>query len=163
MFRLHAILEPEFTLPVARVCVFFVSMSFDSEKQLDDLWKAFSGGTLPKAKWTHHAHLAIAGILVWRDPQSALALAREGILALNVAQGTVNSATSGYHETLTVFWIRTVTSFCERRRSQPRLHVVNEMFAQLPRDLFRQYYSFDVVQSQAARREWIEPDLKSVP
>jgi hypothetical protein len=37
------------------------------------------------------------------------------------------------------------------------------MFAQLPRDLFRQYYSFDVVQSQAARREWIEPDLKSVP
>jgi len=137
-------------------------MHFDSEQQIDELWEAFAAGTLPKADWTHQAHLAIAGILVWRDPESALVHARAGILLLNQAHGTINSASSGYHETLTVFWIRFVTSFCSCRRSEPRLAVINEMIAQLPRDLFQRYYSYDIVKSQEARRAWIEPDLHAL-
>jgi hypothetical protein len=138
-------------------------MHFDSEQQIDELWAAFAARTLPKSAWTHQAHLAIAGILVWSDPASALDRARAGILALNEAHGTVNSDTSGYHETLTVFWIRVVTSFCAARQEQTRLVVINEMVAQLPRDLFKQHYSFDVVQSQEARKRWIEPDVKPLP
>ena len=138
-------------------------MHFDSEEQIDDLWAAFTSATLPKSAWTHQAHIAIAGILVRRDPVTALSQARAGILHLNKCHGTVNSAMSGYHETLTVFWIRIVTSFCAERSRLTRLAVVNAMMAQLPRDLFRKYYSFDVVQSRDARRRWIEPDVKALP
>ncbi len=56
-------------------------MPFSSEQQLDELWAAFAAHTLPKSAWTHQAHLAIAGILVWRDPESALDRARSGILS----------------------------------------------------------------------------------
>ena len=31
------------------------------------------------------------------------------------------------------------------------------------RDLFREYYSFDVVKSREARAGWVEPDLKALP
>jgi hypothetical protein len=31
------------------------------------------------------------------------------------------------------------------------------------RDLFREYYSFDVVRSVEARRSWMPPDVKRLP
>ena len=30
------------------------------------------------------------------------------------------------------------------------------------RDLFKDYYSYDVVKSRAARRDWVAPDLKEL-
>ncbi len=137
-------------------------MHFASEQQIDDLWAAFTSGTLPKLEWTHQAHVAIAGILVWRDPETAIAQARQRITSLNEHQGTVNSATNGYHETITVFWIRVVQAFCAPRRGQTRLAVINELVEKFPRDFFKQYYSYDVVKSEEARRVWIAPDLHAI-
>jgi len=39
--------------------------------------------------------------------------------------------------------------------------IVSELAPQ--RDLFLEYYSFDLVRSVEARRIWVEPDLKALP
>jgi hypothetical protein len=138
-------------------------MRFNSETEIDDFLARFEAGTLPKAEWTHPAHLAVAGAYVWRDPDTALPQIRLGILLLNRHQGTVNSATSGYHETLTVFWVEMVRAFCRRHKTTPRLAVINEMLETLPAGLFREFYRFDIVQSKEARERWIAPDRRSLP
>ncbi len=61
-------------------------------------------GTLPKAQWTHAAHVAVGSYYAVCYRDSALEKTRAGILRYNQAAGTANTETSGYHETLTCFW-----------------------------------------------------------
>jgi hypothetical protein len=138
-------------------------MKFQTEREIDDFLAAFEAGTIPKQEWTHGAHVAVAGAYVWHDPDSALPQIRLGILFLNRCHQTCNSTDSGYHETLTVFWVSVVKAFCKRRRSEGRLAVINEMTEMLPAGLFRQFYGFDVVKSRRARERWVEPDLQALP
>ena len=136
---------------------------FTSEEQLETFLQAFPAGAIPKPEWTHRAHLAAAGLCVWRDPVAALETMRAGILRLNEQHGTANTATSGYHETLTVFWVAIVQDFCTTRLRQPRHIVINQLMDAFPSGLFRDYYSFDVVNSGEARRRWLPPDLRPLP
>ena len=138
-------------------------MRFDSEAEIDDLQARFEAGSIPKSEWTHSAHLAAAGVYVWHDADAALPRMRFGILFLNRCHGTPNSATSGYHETLTVFWIETVRAFCRTRAGSAPLAVINEMLGTLPAGLFREFYEFDVVKSKEARERWIAPDKRPLP
>jgi hypothetical protein len=138
-------------------------MRFQAEAEIDDFLVRFEAGTIPKSEWTHQAHLAAAAAYVWRDAEAALPLMRFGILFLNRCHGTPNTATSGYHETLTVFWIETVRAFCRTRAESTRLAVINEMLETLPAGLFRDFYGFDVVKSKEARERWIAPDKRALP
>ena len=138
-------------------------MKFQTEEEIDDFLAAFEAGRIPKPEWTHQAHVAVAGAYVWRDPDSALPQVRLGILFLNRRHETRNSADSGYHETLTIFWVSVVKAFCMSRRSDGRLAVINEMMETLPAGLFKQFYGFDVVKSRRARERWVEPDLQVLP
>ncbi len=138
-------------------------MRFQTEEEIDQLLSAFEAGTLPKAEWTHKAHLAIAGAYVWHNPDSALLQVRFGILLLNRYHHTHNSIDSGYHETLTVFWVSVVREFCKSRKTSKRLKVINEMIEALPAGMFKQFYGFDVVKSRKARERWVPPDIQGLP
>ena len=79
----------------------------------------------------------------------------------NDCQGAANTETSGYHETLTRFGIGVVVRFLEEANlGQSELDVVNQLIeAYAGRSgLWRDYYSFDLIQSVEARRKWIETD-----
>ena len=134
----------------------------DSEQSLDELIEAFERGTLPKKDWTHAAHVAVAGcyVLAYQRPE-ATTLVRHGILHFNRCHGTANTDHSGYHETLTLFWIARTGEFlagCQPDASRiDKVRALVECFAPR-RDLFREYYTFDVVRSVEARRRWVEPD-----
>jgi hypothetical protein len=134
-------------------------MRFDTEEQIDLFLAAFEAGTIPKEQWTHKAHLAVAGTYVWSDPDSALVNIRPGILFLNRCHNTPNTADSGYHETLTVFWVTVIRAFCKERRAGSRLDALNELMETYPTGYFRQFYGFDVVKSRKARERWVPPDL----
>lgn len=138
-------------------------MKFQTEEEIDQFLAAFEAGTIPKAEWTHKAHVAVAGAYVWRDPDSALVQLRFGILLLNRCHQTRNTTDFGYHETLTVFWVSIVREFCKRRRTVGRLEVINEMMETLPAGLFKQFYGFDVIKSRRARERWVEPDIQVLP
>jgi hypothetical protein len=82
----------------------------------------------------------------------------------NEAVGTLNSETSGYHETITVMWIRLLDGLKRESDSIGRAEfaaLAVERFA-ARRDIVREYYDFDLVGSTEARMRWVEPTLKSL-
>jgi hypothetical protein len=134
-------------------------MTFDTDESLEGFIAAFEAGTWPAAEWKHAHHLAMATCYVMmygRD--EALRRARVNIAKYNESQGGQNTEDSGYHETLTVFWIDVVADALPpgRTRVEAVRHVLDELAPK--RDLWRDYYSFDVVKSREARAAYIPPD-----
>ncbi len=135
----------------------------DSERELAVFLAAWESGTLPKAEFTHAAHVAVAACYTWqRSPSEALPLLRQRIRAFNEAVGGQNTADAGYHETLTRFWAEVVGQFGATRPAGSRIEAVRAAVTQFgsARDLPKTYYSHDLVQDPVARREWVPPDKK---
>ena len=132
------------------------------EAALDTFLAAWHSGTLPKTDWTHAAHVAVCAARAWDGgtvDEVFLAMKR-GIVAYNVAVGTANTATSGYHETLTRFWAGVVVAHLRAVAPPSRLAAVRsavEAFG-AARGLHAAHYSFDVVADRRARAEWVAPD-----
>jgi len=121
--------------------------------------EAWESGRLPKAEWTHAAHVAMGSVYVVRYGTSATEEMRRGIKRHNAAVGTLDTETSGYHETLTCFWTSVLSRWVEGY-SDPWLaacHAVGRFGEE--RSLHTHYYSFDVVKDRAARAAWVPPDL----
>jgi hypothetical protein len=134
-----------------------------SEDSLDQFLHAFFHHTLPKPQWTHAAHVTLAACLLHKaDVPSVLPVVRNAICSYNLSVGTQNTDTSGYHETLTVFWLRVVNQSLRQSPSASRLEAVRNVVAAYgtERALHRLYYSTDIVTCAAARGAWLEPDLK---
>jgi hypothetical protein len=145
-----------------------------TDEALSEFLRGFESGTLPKAEWTHGAHVAAAAYYLHGSAQdgaydtaytSVLPVIRLRIQSFNLAVGGANTATSGYHETLTRFWLRVVVGFlCERRPGsglEAARQAVGEFGEQ--RALHSLYYSGDVVKDSKARLGWREPDLLPLP
>lgn len=134
-----------------------------TEAEIDAFLAAFEGCTLPKAEWTHSAHLLTGACYVHgMQREAALAKMRECVRRYNESVGGKNTETSGYHETVTVMWIRLLDGL--RRESVPMdraqfVALAVEQFASR-RDIFREYYDFDLVGSTEARLRWVAPTLK---
>lgn len=129
------------------------------------LAEQFVARTLPKSEWTHQAHLQVG---LWHvlehGPDEALRLLRERIRAYNEATGGVNSDDSGYHETITRFYVRRIAQFLSRREhAAPIDRLAEELIAELgDQRLLQKFYSRERLESVAARRGWVEPDLRSL-
>ncbi|HLN02893.1 MAG TPA: hypothetical protein VK335_26630 [Bryobacteraceae bacterium] len=140
---------------------------FANEEHFAGFLKAFEHGTWPKADWNHDAHLTVAGCYLFDYPlEVATDRMRLGIRHYNHCVGTRNTDHSGYHETLTVFWMAIVKQrLAQLPLKTPRLEAVRTVVEELGprRDLFKEYYGIDVVKSVEARRAWVEPDLKALP
>jgi hypothetical protein len=141
-----------------------VDRPFADAGELAALIAGFEDGTLPRPRWTHRAHLAVGRDYCSRMPaEAALALLRERIRRYNVASGGVNSATAGYHETITRFYVWVVGRFLreEGDASGDPAERANRLFERYgARDLPRRYYSDARLFSVEARACWMEPDLR---
>lgn len=139
----------------------------DSEEALSHFLECFERGTWPKPEWNHAAHVAVASCyLISYADEEAADRARRGIRHYNQCTGTIDSDHSGYHETLTIFWLALVKARLRRIHSGvARIDAVRMLVAEFAplRDLFREYYTFDVVRSVEARRSWVPPDVKPLP
>ncbi len=132
----------------------------DTRESFDAFVKAWEAGELPRAQWTHAAHVAMGACYVVRYGTSAVDELRRGIKRHNAAVGTLDTPTSGYHETLTCFWTGVVSRLV-KGASDPWLaarHAVSKVGQ--ARDLHRLYYSFDVVGDQRARASFVPADLE---
>lgn len=134
-----------------------------TEDQIDAFLRAFEGCTLPKSEWTHAAHLLTGACFVHQmGRDAALRKMRECVRRYNESVGGKNTSTSGYHETITVMWIRLLDGLRQEHPAMDRASfaalAVQRFVAR--RDIFREYYSFDLVASTEARLEWVEPNLK---
>ncbi len=129
---------------------------------LDAFVAAWRAGTLPKPEWTHAAHVAVCAWHAWggQPLETVFATMKRGIVAYNEAVGTANTATSGYHETLTRFWAEVVVDHLRATMPATRFDAVRSAVAAFgaARSLHAAHYSFDVVADRRARVEWIPPD-----
>src|SRR5690349_14771897 len=87
-------------------------MSMSRVTETERVARALIDRTLPKAEWTHHAHLR-TGLchVLQHGPIIALELLRARITAYNESVGTANTDTSGYHETITRFYVTIIDRF----------------------------------------------------
>jgi hypothetical protein len=136
-------------------------------RSLTELAAAFRDGSLPRAEWTHAAHLRVGAWHVHhRGAAAALPELRAAIRRLNDHHGTVNSATSGYHETITAAYVSLIEVFLAR--FEPDVPLETRALALTPsalgeRSALFEFWSRDVLMSARARAEWVPPDLKELP
>jgi len=129
--------------------------------QTEQLVQAFCDCTLPKAEWTHHAHLRVG---LWHllrySPNEALDQLRAGICRYNLACGVANTETSGYHESITRFYIWAIAQFLATADQTQPLDELAQGLIQACGDqgLPFTYWSKERLLSVEARLGWVEPD-----
>jgi len=136
---------------------------YRSDKEICDVIKGFEERTLLKSDWTHSAHLTVALYYCVVHPFGvAKNLMSDGICWLNDRHGTANSDTSGYHETLTTFWLKTVANFiAENSRERTFFIMANKLLTECSdSSLPFKYYRRETLFSSEARLQFVEPDLK---
>ena len=141
----------------------FEARTFRTGEEMFELLRRFEDCTLPREEWTHAAHLTVA---LWHllqfDWPEAVARVRARIKRYNAAHGIRTTPTGGYHETLTLFWLRAVRAFLEAERNEARalVHLANELAETHDRNLPLEHYTRELLFSPEARAHWVEPDLK---
>ena len=134
-----------------------------TECEIDAFIADFEGCTLPKAEWTHGAHLLTGACYVHALGEAeAIDRMRLCVSRYNESVGGKNTETSGYHETITIAWIKLLSGLLDR--SKP---IGRAAFAALAverfegqKDIFGRFYDFDLASSKEARRSWVAPTLQ---
>ena len=137
----------------------------EAEREVERLVREFEAYTLPGERWTHEAHLTVALWYLTRHADAeATRLIREGIQRYNLSRGVEMTRTSGYHETITLFYIRAIRRYlksaCEARTFAELLEGMIATCGE--RNFPFEYYSRERLLSWEARTGWLEPDLKSL-
>lgn len=130
----------------------------ESDRSPEDLYHAFINGQLAYNEWTHRSHL-VAGWMAsqTRTPADTLSHLRAAITAHNCGVGIVNDDDSGYHETLTAYY---VTAIAET--SAMTLDALFEDPA-CAADAPLRHWTRELLFSVEGRRGWVEPDLVALP
>jgi len=129
---------------------------------LDQLAERFIARTLPKAEWTHEAHLRVGTWHLYHHGLGeAMVLLRERISLYNEAVGGVNTDTDGYHDTITWFYLVMIDDLLGRVGNGRTVEELADLaVAKLgDRDLPFTFYSRERLKSVAARRGIVEPDV----
>jgi hypothetical protein len=122
----------------------------------DDFLAAFHSCALPNSEFRHGDHLRLAWLQLHRYPlDEALSQVREGIS--NFARH--NGAPHLFHETVTCAWVRLLATHDEATFSE----FLEANVHRLNLDLLHRFWSRELLESEAARREWVRPDLGELP
>lgn len=129
-----------------------------SRRPPEDLYPRFLDRTLPKPEWTHEAHLVVCRhALAERSPAEATVFLRDRIRSYNEATGVENTDSSGYHETITRYYVGAVHHLSET----PLDSLVDA--AECALDAPLRHWTRDRLFSVEARRGWVEPDRLPLP
>jgi hypothetical protein len=138
----------------------------DSENEIDALVARFDDLSLPKWEWTHFAHLTVGFCSLERfGLEASRLLMPDRIRRYNVASGTPNTDSDGYHNTITMVFLAAVTRFRSLLPpGTPRCTAINLLIDDRlgAKDLPLAFYSRERLMSVEARRRYIDPDLQSI-
>jgi len=130
-------------------------------KTPEQTFEDFVNGRLTKGEWTHEAHLITAWVALRdRSPSETLGFLRHAIQTHNCGIGIENSATSGYHETLTRYYV-TAVDVAIKAGPGDLDSVLND--AACDRRAPLEHWSRDTLFSTEARLGWVGPDRAPTP
>lgn len=123
----------------------------------DELLARFAANTLPA--FPHEEHLRVAFVKTARaTTDETIAFMRDGIRRMAASIG----APQKYHETRTVAWVRLVAA--ARAGFEGDFDSFLTVHPELVRrDLLTDYYSPELLDSDAARAEFVPPDRSALP
>ena len=140
---------------------------FKSDAEIEHIGEGLLACTLPRAEWTHEAHLAATTYLLTRRPDVAIDKELPGIIRrYNESVGGVNDDTQGYHETITRVFLHGVRLFlAEADPGEPLHEIINELLLSPMgrRDWPLRFYSAERLFSVDARRRFVPPDVAALP
>ena len=127
----------------------------------NELLELFERQKISNDDWTHTLHIRIASIYLKKhDFDIALEKVKSGIKKLNAENKVPDSQFRGFHETLTIGWLRLVQKKLDLSDAPTSLHLLVEHPELLNSRLLNDYYSHDRLMSLEAKACFIEPDLK---
>ena len=140
---------------------------FKSDAEIERIGEGLLARDLPRADWTHEAHLAATTYLLTRRPDINIDIELPNIIrSYNESVGTPNNDSEGYHETITRAFIHGVRQvLSESDAEEPRHELVNELLLSPMgrRDWPLRFYSPARLFSVEARRNFVPPDIAPMP
>lgn len=122
---------------------------------------AFKDCTLPKALFRHRQHLRLAWLYLQESPYDAAAARMEQSIRRFAGYHGVSDK---YHHTLTLVWMRLVAHARRLDRGTDGFDAFLDRHPHLlDQAAPRRYFSEARLESAAARAEWVDPDLCSLP
>lgn len=140
---------------------------FETSSAVRHLGERLIGACLPRAEWTHEAHVAACLWLITERPDLDAVRDLPGIIRRhNDSVGTTNTDSSGFHATITHCYAVGVAAFLQR--VEPGLPLVDKVNALLDapegaRDWPLHFHSRERLFSNEARRATILPDVAPLP
>ena len=134
---------------------------FKDDEEIVDLVRRFESCEIHPADFRHYQHVTVALWYVRQFPYDvASEKMRAGIQKLASAYGK-----TGYHETITLFWLVMVREYAAAADSEEMIcDLANRMVTSYGnKDLIKDYYSHERLDSSEAKEAWLEPDLKALP
>ena len=117
---------------------------------------AFQDTSLPRAQWTHEAHVRMAFLMLSRG--EGLDEIREGIRRYNAAQRS-----SGYHETITIAFVRLVQAALVQTPGIDWFAFAQAYPALFPPQVLERHYAPETLRSPEARATFVAPDRQPLP
>lgn len=132
---------------------------YKTDDEIRTLVEAFEACSFNPSDFRHYEHLTVALWYVRQfSPEEAKTKMTSGIRCLAETYGK-----TGYHETITLFWLRVVSDFAAGvDRESSLANTANRLIDLCDKDLIFDYYSKERLESALAKAEWVEPDLKKL-
>ena len=134
---------------------------FTTQQEIFDILLGFEDATFDRTAWKHAEHLTVALCYVSQNElETAIRKMRSGLFNL-LKNGFKVDLTKEmpYHETLTVFWMRTVADFNALKNGTSLLDKANELVNEYDKDYPMKFYSREFLFSDEARMKFVEGDL----
>jgi hypothetical protein len=135
-----------------------ITHHYTTDNEIRELVESFEACSFHPSEFRHYQHLTVALWYVWHLPyEEAVNRMTLGIRRLAETYGK-----TGYHETITLFWLKMVSEFLVRNKRSSLAVTANQLIESHDnKELIFDYYSSELVSSARAKAEWVEPDLKA--
>ena len=139
-----------------------MSAKFETQDEIIGLVRAFEEGTIRRDDWRHAEHLVVALYYCSTcELEAAIDKMRSGIFNLLESFGVDLAREMPYHETLTIFWMRTVNGFEKEKNGESLLEKANAVVELFDKDYPLRFYSRERLFSEDARSRFVEADLNT--
>lgn len=137
-------------------------MKFETSKADIDFKNQVESCELSASDFNHRAHLRLAYIyLAETNPDQSAELMRETLNRFLIHNGVDPSK---YHETITKAWILAVHHFMNKTgNSNSADDFIDKNPEMLDKSIMMTHYSAEVLFSDQARAEFVQPDLDPIP
>lgn len=133
-----------------------IDLPFATDVEVFEMVAQFERCEWPYARWTHRAHIGVALCYLRAYPfEAALARVRCQIPLYNRTRGDP----AGYHDTITVLFMRRVRRYLDDHPGELSLAVaVEELVEECDMRWPLRYYSPERLWSAEAQAGWVDPD-----